>query len=875
MAASEFVIAGRADCERYARLEAAADYFQSRLPSFRVHKEPRLAIEWPCYLRRTCAAQGWLLPVDQDGPLVWRLLVQRGGRGLLVGGLSEFLQLAAVHYGLTPPELSPTAARQMAAQTAEQLQLERKQRRQARLTLERRLTTVAVLGSPLSGAAAHFLTALAAGSVLGESVPLRLQLLGDPALPEMAALRWELHDLASPNLCQVALLPTVREAVRNASVIIVLDPIPNVLPPEPPPPPSPPPEEPPPPPPAIRAPPEDDTEREAASEPATAPAPASSAPPPPPQVGRTPSDDDRLPADLTPTTRGGRSGSARRSADSRKLSVIVEDPDSEEKEEEVMEQLMASRGGSSRQRSAKIAADSVTAGVANGESPPETASGTSTGSGAALGQTGSITSTGRPAAEDSSDRETDIAGWLDRPPEDDGDSGVTHEEIADLFCKMRAYAWAIDATATKRCRVVVAGGRMPCLAATVLLLHIPRLPRTNIIALCQPRVNQLRALLAARLGVAPHDVHGLAEWGNPPAGRAWLDLEAAAVSRHQGAVRGPAGYCRPLLEVLHQRQWLLEELPRLLAERASCPLRPAGAEVSALPLAVCLADTLRRWWSGVDDGRLDSLGVPSEGEFGVPAQLVLSAPVRLIAGEFRVCRAMPLSAEGAAAVRAAVEQVMGWLWRFGVRLSASGYHCTLSSCASSTITCCGSGERLLSDTEPTSGPEEKTADLQQGGAEGDGDRPAAPEPPADEDLDTASAPVSSAGSSRRASDKTESADSTRPGSAQGVRTPISSEDERKGSTTATPEERNSSASGEKTPASAGDRSLGSAGSSSSAAAPATEEGRSPTAAAGSPSTETPDEGAPSSEQRRQSGGPRKTSLTAEGERGYVPLQTDQ
>ncbi|KAF0310404.1 putative malate dehydrogenase 1B [Amphibalanus amphitrite] len=360
MAASQFVIAGRVDCERYARLEAAADYFQSRLPSFRVHKEPQTALEWPCYLRRTAAAADcWF------------------------GGLSEFLQFAAVYYGLTPPELSPLVARQMATHTAGQFELERKQRRQARVALERRLTVVSVLGSPLSEAAYHFLATLATGSVLGESVLLRLQLLGDPADPALAALRCELLDLASPQLGQVALLPSVREAVRSATVIIILDPIPNIT--------------------------------------------------------TTPPDEDRLPGDLAPG-RGSRGGSARRSGDSRKLSIIVEDPDSEEKEEEALEQLMASRGGSSS----------------------------------------SSRRSGRYRSPNAS------------------------SELAELFCRMREYACAIDATAAARCRVLVAGGRMPCLAATMVLLHLPRLPRSNVIAVCQPRTNQLRALIAERLGVAAH-----------------------------------------------------------------------------------------------------------------------------------------------------------------------------------------------------------------------------------------------------------------------------------------------------------------------------------------------------------------------------------
>ena len=75
---AKFVIAGKADCPRYARAEQLADDLATNLPSFQVHKIIKSASEWPEWLKTQCDDKNWQ---HADSPLIWRELVNRGGKG--------------------------------------------------------------------------------------------------------------------------------------------------------------------------------------------------------------------------------------------------------------------------------------------------------------------------------------------------------------------------------------------------------------------------------------------------------------------------------------------------------------------------------------------------------------------------------------------------------------------------------------------------------------------------------------------------------------------------------------------------------------------------------------------------------------------------
>ncbi|XP_031414542.1 putative malate dehydrogenase 1B [Clupea harengus] len=95
---ASFVLAGKADCPHYAKAELLAGLLQRRLPDFCIHKICIHPNEWKQWLENTCQSNGWK---HEHSPLVWRELIDRGGKGMLLGGFSDFMEHIQGYYGIT------------------------------------------------------------------------------------------------------------------------------------------------------------------------------------------------------------------------------------------------------------------------------------------------------------------------------------------------------------------------------------------------------------------------------------------------------------------------------------------------------------------------------------------------------------------------------------------------------------------------------------------------------------------------------------------------------------------------------------------------------------------------------------------------------
>ncbi|MGH0185650.1 UNVERIFIED_CONTAM: hypothetical protein FKN15_018616 [Acipenser sinensis] len=95
---AKFVLAGKADCPYFAKAELLADLLHKNLPSFTIHKIVQHPDDWEQWLQTICDTNGWK---HNRSPIVWREMIDRGGKGLLLGGFSEFMEHAQIYYGIT------------------------------------------------------------------------------------------------------------------------------------------------------------------------------------------------------------------------------------------------------------------------------------------------------------------------------------------------------------------------------------------------------------------------------------------------------------------------------------------------------------------------------------------------------------------------------------------------------------------------------------------------------------------------------------------------------------------------------------------------------------------------------------------------------
>lgn len=76
---AKFVVAGVANCPDYAKAELLADDLVTNLPNFCVHKIVKSKEEWAGWLKEECEKRDFK---HERSPIVWRELVQRGGKGV-------------------------------------------------------------------------------------------------------------------------------------------------------------------------------------------------------------------------------------------------------------------------------------------------------------------------------------------------------------------------------------------------------------------------------------------------------------------------------------------------------------------------------------------------------------------------------------------------------------------------------------------------------------------------------------------------------------------------------------------------------------------------------------------------------------------------
>ncbi|XP_032134364.1 putative malate dehydrogenase 1B isoform X1 [Sapajus apella] len=214
---AKFVIAGRADCPYYAKTELLADYLQKNLPDFRIHKITQRPEVWEDWLKDVCEKNKWS---HKNSPIIWRELLDRGGKGLLLGGYNEFLEHAQLYYDVTSS--MTTELMQVIAQENLRTHIEKEQEEEALKTCVNPLQIW--ITSASAPACYNLIPILTSGEVFGMQTEISITLFDNKQAEEhLKSLVMETQDLVSPVLRSVSICTMVEEAFRQAQVIVVLD----------------------------------------------------------------------------------------------------------------------------------------------------------------------------------------------------------------------------------------------------------------------------------------------------------------------------------------------------------------------------------------------------------------------------------------------------------------------------------------------------------------------------------------------------------------------------------------------------------------------------------------------------------------------------
>jgi malate dehydrogenase len=201
---------------------------------------------------------------------------------------------------------------------------------------------------------------------------------------------------------------------------------------------------------------------------------------------------------------------------------------------------------------------------------------------------------------------------------------------------------ALNECAGDDVRVLVVGNpaNTNCLIA---MRNAPDVPRQRFTSMMRLDHNRAAAMVATKLGVGVADVTNVTVWGNHSTTQ-YPDVTHARVAS------------RPALEVIDDDAWVQDEMIPAVQKRGAAVIEARGASSAASAANAAIAH-MRDWWSGTPAGDWVSMGVPSDGSYGVPEGLIAGFPCTCSGGEWSIVEGLALDDGGRKRLDASIAEL--------------------------------------------------------------------------------------------------------------------------------------------------------------------------------------------------------------------------
>ena len=182
----------------------------------------------------------------------------------------------------------------------------------------------------------------------------------------------------------------------------------------------------------------------------------------------------------------------------------------------------------------------------------------------------------------------------------------------------------LNENANRDVKVLVVGNPANTNAYTAMV-SAPDLNPRNFTAMTRLDHNRALAQLASKTNSSINDIKKMTIWGNHSTTQ-YPDITYTTVSGK------PA---KDLVEL----NWYQEKYIPSVAKRGAEIIDARGAS-SAASAANGAIDHMRDWVMGTDDDNWVSMGVPSDGSYGIPKGLIFSFPVTCKGGDYQIVQGL-------------------------------------------------------------------------------------------------------------------------------------------------------------------------------------------------------------------------------------------
>ncbi|HET7765391.1 MAG TPA: malate dehydrogenase [Burkholderiales bacterium] len=201
---------------------------------------------------------------------------------------------------------------------------------------------------------------------------------------------------------------------------------------------------------------------------------------------------------------------------------------------------------------------------------------------------------------------------------------------------------ALDAVASRKVRVLVVGNpaNTNCLIA---MKNAPSLKPTQFTAMMRLDHNRAVSHLAQKIGKPLTTVRKVTIWGNHSATQ-YPDV-------FQAECQG-----KKIWPMINDQAWLESSFIPTVQKRGAAIIEARGLS-SAASAANAAMDHVRDWIDGTRPGNWVSMGVPSDGSYGIPEGVIYGYPVTCEAGKYKIVKGLQISDFSRARMNATLKEL--------------------------------------------------------------------------------------------------------------------------------------------------------------------------------------------------------------------------
>jgi len=189
-----------------------------------------------------------------------------------------------------------------------------------------------------------------------------------------------------------------------------------------------------------------------------------------------------------------------------------------------------------------------------------------------------------------------------------------------------AQGQALNAVAKRDVKVLVVGNPANT-NAYIAMKSAPDLPRRNFTAMLRLDHNRALSQIAAKTGKPVAEIEKLCVWGNH---------SPSMYADYRFATIGGAS----VKEMINDQAWNAGTFLPTVGKRGAAIIAARGVS-SAASAANAAIDHMRDWVRGTA-GKWVTMGVPSNGEYGIPKDVMFGFPVTAAGGEYKVVEGLAI-----------------------------------------------------------------------------------------------------------------------------------------------------------------------------------------------------------------------------------------